>query len=49
MGIGLAIVISTAIVSFCAMITTIAVVGIKHGHKYIPYKDLDKKKDKDSK
>ena len=44
MGIGLAIVISVAIMSVCGMITILGVAGIKYGDKY--QKHDDKKNEK---
>lgn len=35
MSVTVAVVVSVAIVSFCAMFTVIAVFGIRHGHKYM--------------
>ena len=43
MDIGVAIVVSVAIASFCAMITILGVFGMKYGEKFL--KECKKKKD----
>lgn len=46
MGVGVAIVVSIAILSFCSMITILGVSGMKYGEKYVKHmNDREEKKD----